>query len=167
MIYLKAQRWYHRQVEKEQLNFIRIQKTLALDYSSNINDIVCEIKILNFSQDLIQFIDFGFMRLESKTFLEDPSLSNPISPHDTGEGGLPLTQSDSATYSTYIISINLHGSITIPTFNFWLSELFQSQTGKGTEQGLTAPSNTKPQVFFIAPCCHPLGQKLGIKLYRN
>lgn len=149
-----------------QLNFIRIQKTLALDYSFSINGLVCEIKILNFSQDLIQLIDFGFMRLESRIFLEGPSLPSPISPRYWG-GQLPPTQSDSATYSTSIISFHLHGSITIPTFNFWLSDLFQSQRGKGTEQGLTPPSNTKPQVLFIVPCCHPLGQKLGKKLYRN
>lgn len=31
------------------------------------------MKILNFSEDLIQVVDFGLMRLGSETFLEDPS----------------------------------------------------------------------------------------------
>lgn len=98
-------------------DLIRIQKTLALDYSFNINGFVCEIKILNFSQDLIQFIDFGFMRLESKIIHYQAPLV-----HDTGVGSshqINLTLLHTPPPSSHLISmvvllspLSIFGSVT-------------------------------------------------------
>lgn len=104
-----------------QLNFIRIQKTLALDYSFNTNGLACEIKILNFSQDLIQLIDFGFMRLESKIFLEAFHYQASLV-HDTGVGSshqINLTLLHTPPPSSHLISmvvllspLSIFGSVT-------------------------------------------------------
>lgn len=90
---------------------------LGFHKSLNANDLLNKRKIVNFSEDFFQLIDFSFMKLRSKTFLEAPSTPNPLV-HDLEAGGLPLTQPDSVSDTvkcfTHIIPFSPLGSITIP-----------------------------------------------------
>lgn len=71
---------YHRRVKIVHLKSIKDSGNLIFNNSCNVNDFLYEMKMLNFSEGLIQVEYFGFMSLRSQTFLEDSSVLNSLSP---------------------------------------------------------------------------------------